>query len=360
MPCPMGGSSWGLPSRLEYLSPQGVFLPQVYGTIVSPPWLELRGLSPLQATPSWTVYRLACHRLLPWLWVTLPWSPMQPGPARTSSFGVPCLLLARCVGWVARVRSTHRVWYDASIPSAALGAHVCAVSTAPWRLFTGVRTQRSLVCGVHGHLALVHRCARLVCSVRAVLGHLASVHRCDREVCCVCCVLGHLAPITSVPAWCVVSRVRCPWPLPSWSAVCPSSVLCCVCGILGHLASVQRCACAVCCVRRPWPPGCCSPVFPVGVLCVRCPWPLGSCSPVCALGVLCRVCGVLGQLVPVHRCACGVCCVCGVLGHLALVLRCARSVCCAACAVSLATWLLFGDVPAQCAVYAVSLATWLL
>ena len=48
---------------MEYLSPQGVLLPLVYGTTASPLWLELRGRSAWQATPSWTVYRLACHRL---------------------------------------------------------------------------------------------------------------------------------------------------------------------------------------------------------------------------------------------------------------------------------------------------------
>ena len=56
----------GLLSRVEYLSPQGVLLPLVYGTTASPLWLELRGSSAWQATPSPTVYRLACHRLLPW------------------------------------------------------------------------------------------------------------------------------------------------------------------------------------------------------------------------------------------------------------------------------------------------------
>ena len=65
-----GRQLWGLPSRVEYLSPQGVLLPLVYGTTASPLWLELRGHSAWQATPSWTVYRLACHRLLPWLRMT--------------------------------------------------------------------------------------------------------------------------------------------------------------------------------------------------------------------------------------------------------------------------------------------------
>ena len=118
----------------------------------------------------------------------------------------------------------------------------------------------------------------------------------------------------------------------------------------------------------------------------------GSCSPVCLRGLLCCVCGVLGRLAPVHRCARSVCCVgcavswatwlpfsgvpagcvvlrvrCsgplgffspmrplgvllwvyGVLGQYALVHRCARVVCCVASAVSWDTWLLLTVVPAQ-------------
>ena len=80
MPPPLGGSSGGLPSRVEYLSPQGVLLPLVYGTTASPLWLELRGHSAWQVTPSWTVYRLACHRLLPWLRVTFAMVPDAAWP----------------------------------------------------------------------------------------------------------------------------------------------------------------------------------------------------------------------------------------------------------------------------------------
>ena len=71
---------WGLPSRVEYLSPQGVLLPLVYGTTASPLWLELRGHSAWQVTPSWTVYLLACHRLLPWLRVTFAMVPDAAWP----------------------------------------------------------------------------------------------------------------------------------------------------------------------------------------------------------------------------------------------------------------------------------------
>ena len=59
MPPLLGGSSARLPSRVEYLSPQGVLLPLVYGTTASPLWLELRGHSAWQVTPSWNVYWLA-------------------------------------------------------------------------------------------------------------------------------------------------------------------------------------------------------------------------------------------------------------------------------------------------------------
>ena len=181
---------------------------------------------------------------------------------------------------------------------------------------------------------------------------------------------------TSVPAWFVLLRVRCPGPLGSCSPVCPLGVLLCVCGVLGHLAPVHRCARSVCCFAcavsgATWllftgvPPRCVACVCGVlghlapvhrcarlvrcfacavswatwllvtvvpawcVVLLVRCPGPLGSCSPVCPLGVLCCVCGVPGHLVAVHRCACAV----------------VRGV----CAWFWAPWLLFTGALARCA-----------
>ena len=252
----------------------------------------------------------------------------------------------------------------------------------------------------------------LLCCVCGVLGHLAPVHWCARSVCCVACAVSWatLLPFTSAPAGCVVLRVRCPGPLGSCSPVRPLGVLCCVCGVPGHLAPVHQCARAVCCVASAvsWATW----LLFTGVLArcvvlrVRCPGPLCSRSPVRPLGVLCCVCGVPGHLAPVHGCARSVCCfacavswatwllftgvpawcvvlrvrcprplgscspvcplgvlfcVCGVRGHLAPVLRCARSVCCVACAVSWAAWLLFSGAPAGCVVVcADSWATWLL
>ena len=280
----------------------------------------------------------------------------------------------------------------------------CAVSWANWLLFTGVPewfvVLRVRCPGPLGSCSPVCPLG-VLCCVCSVLGPLAPVHRCARSVCCFACAVSCVTWLlfTGVPARCVVLRERCPGPLGSCSGVCPLGVLCCVCGVLGHLAPVQRCACSVCCVAcalswATWllftgvPPLCV-------VLCARCPWPLGSCSPVCSLSVLWCVCGVLGHLGPVHRCARSVCCVAcavswapwllftgvpalfnvlrvrcpgplgfcspvcllgvlcrvyGVLGHLAPVHRCASSVCCVACAVSWATWLLFTGVPARCVV----------
>ena len=116
----------GLPSRVEHISPPGVSVPLFYGMTASPLWLELRGLAAWQATPSWTVYLLACHWLLPWLRVTFA---MVTDAARTSGPGVPPLPLPRWVSWVAPVRPTHGVLV-LSCHSAALRVHVCAVSWA--------------------------------------------------------------------------------------------------------------------------------------------------------------------------------------------------------------------------------------
>ena len=280
----------------------------------------------------------------------------------------------------------------------------CAVSWAPWLLFTGAPAGcvafRVRCPGPLGSCSPVRSLGVLLC-VCGVLGLLAPVHRCARSVCCVACAVSW-APwllFTGAPAECVVLRVRCPGPLGSCSPVRPLGVLCCVCGVLGHLAPVHRCAGSVCCVACAvsWATWLLFTGVPAGcvVLRWRCPGPLGSSSAVCSLGVLLCVCGVLGLLTPVHRCArsvccvaCAVCwapwllftgapaggvvlrvrcpgplgscspvrllgvllCVCGVLGLSAPVHRCARSVCCVACAVSWATWLLFTGALAGCVV----------
>ena len=215
----------------------------------------------------------------------------------------------------------------------------CAVSWASRPLFTGVPARCVVLCvrcpGPPGSFSPVCPPA-VLCCVCGVLGHLAPVHRCACSVCCVACAVSWASWLlfTGVPARCVVLRVRCPGPPGSCSPVCPLGVLFCVCGVLGLPAPVHRCARSMCCVACAvsWASRLLFTGVPARcvVLCVRCPGPPGSCSPVCPLGVLCCVCGVLGLLAPVRRCA--------------------PSVCCVACAVSLASWLLFTGVPARCVV----------
>ena len=186
----------------------------------------------------------------------------------------------------------------------------CALSWATWLLFTGVPAQCvACVCGVLGHLALVHRCAH--------------------SACCFACAVSWATWLlfTGVPPRCAPLRVRCPEPLGSCSALCPLGALLCMCGVPGHLAPVHQSARSVRCLAYAVSWG---------------TWRLFSSVPARCVGCVCDVLG--------HRCARVVCCccVCGVLGLLAPVHQCARSVRCFACAVSLATWLLFGGVPARC------------
>ena len=263
---------------------------------------------------------------------------MQPGRARTSGLGVPPVLLARWVGWVARVRPTRGVCFVVTCPFVALGVHVCAVSSAPWRLFTVVRAW-CVLCAMSWATWLLSTgvCARRVlfrlrcpgplgsfsplctlsvlCCVCGVLGDLAPVHRFARSACCVACAV-YLATwllFSGVHARRVVLRVQRREPLVSCPPVCRLSVLCCTCGALVHFAPVHGFARSACCVA-------CAVSFATWLLstgvharhvvsCVRCPGTLGSCSPECALGVLCCVCGVLGHLAPVHLCARPACCV---------------------------------------------------
>ena len=380
-----------------------------------------------------------------------------PGPLGSCSPVCPLGVLCCACGVLGHLAPVQRC-------ARSVRCLACAVSWATWLLFTcaparcvvlrvrcpGPLGSRSPVrplcpllcsCGVLGHLAPVHRCARSVCCfaravswatwllftgvparcvvlrvwcpgplgscspvrplgvllrVCGVLGRLAPVHRCARSVLCFARAVSWATWLlfTGVPAQCVVLRVRCPGPRGSCSPVCPLGVLLCSCGVLGHLAPVLRCARSVCCVVRAvsWAPWLLFTGVPAQcvVLRTRCPGPLGSCSPVRPLGVLFCVCGVLGLVAPVHRCArsaccfaravswatwllftglparcvvlclrcpgplgsCSLvcplgalCCVCGVLGHLAPVHLCARS-CCFACAVSWAAWLPFTGAPA--------------
>ena len=383
----------GLPSRVEYLSPQGVLLPLVYGTIASPLWLELRGRSAGQMTPSWTVYRRACHRLLPWLRVTFAMVPdaAWPGSDQWPWGTAPATGPVGRLGCLGRP-SVSDPWGVGSFLS--LCRPTCVRCPGPLGSCSPVCLLGALrcVCGVQGHLAPVHRCARSVrsfafavswatwllftgvlawfvmlrvrcpgpldfcspvrplgvlCCVWGVLGHLAPVHRCVRLVCSFVCAVSWAIWLlfTGVPARCVALHLRCPGPLGSCSPLRPFGALLCLCGVLGHLAPAHPCARMVCRVVcavswATWLLFSGAPARCV-VLCVGCPGSLGSCSAVCPLGLLLCVCGVLGHLAPFHRCAwpwCPIPLLCLVLvrarcpGPVAPVHWCARCVRCA-CAV---------------------------
>ena len=320
--------------------------------------------------------------------------PGPPGPCSP----VRTLCVWRCVyGVLGLPAPVHRR------ARSACGV-ACTASWASRLLFTGVhalrvasRVRRPVPPGSCSPVRTlcVRRC------VYGVVGLPAPVHRCARPACGVVCTVSWASRLlfTGVHALRVVSRVRRPGPPGSCSPVCTPCVWCRVYGVLGLPAPVHRCArsaCGVACTAS-WA----SRLLFTGVhalrvvLRVRRPGPPGSCSPVCTPCVWCRVYGVLGLPAPVHWCArsaCGVactaswasrllftgvhalcvvlrvrrpgppgscspvrtlcvwCCVYGVLGLLAPVYRCARSVCGVACTASWASRLLLTGVHALCVV----------
>ena len=348
------------------------------------------GVACMASWASWLLFT-GVHALCVVLRVRCPGPPGSCSPV--------CTLCAWCCvyGVLGLLTPVHRC-------ARSVCGVACTASWACWLLLTGVhalcvvlRVRRP---GPPGSCSPV--CTLCVWScVYVVLGLLAPVHRSARSVCCGACTASWASwlPFTGVHALCVVLRVRCPGPPGSCSPVCTLCVWCCVYGVLGLLAPVHRCARSVCGVACTVSWACWLLFTGVHALCVvlrvRRPGPPGSCSPVCTLCVWCCVYGVLGLLAPVHRCArsvCGVactaswascllftgvhalcvvlcarcpgppgscspmctlcvwCCAYGVLGLLAPVHRCARSVCGVACTASSASWLLFTGSHALCVV----------
>ena len=112
------------------------------------------------------------------------------------------------------------------------------------------------------------------------------------------CVPAHLSSVASMAPGDVCHGPRC-----SLAGLGPAALEYRSCHWPSGSAGLPQCV-------RPWGRWFFSvPRPPFVCTCVRCPRPLGSCSPVCPLGALCCVCGVLGHLAPVHRCARFVCCV---------------------------------------------------
>ena len=267
---------------------------------------------------------------------------MQPGRAPTSGLGVPPLLLPRWVGWVAPVRPTHGMWFVVARPSVALGVHVCAASWSTSLLFTGVPARcvvlRVRCPGPLGSCSSMYPLRVLSC-VCGVLGYLASVHRCARSLCCAACAVSWATWLLfiSVMARRFLLCVRRPGPLCSCSLVAPLAVLCCICGVVGHVVPGHRCARLLCCIA-------CAVSWATWLLFIGV---MARCFVLCV-----RCPGPFGSCSSVAQLGV-LCCVCGVLGHLVLVHRCSRSLCCVACAVYWATWLLLTSVNARCFVLCV-------
>ena len=243
----------------------------------------------------------------------------------------------------------------------ACGA-ACTVSWASWLLFTGVHALRVVLCvrcpGPPGSCSPV--CTLCVwCRAYGVLGLPAPVHRCARSVCGVACTVSWASRLlltgvhalcactvswasrllfTAVHALCVVVRVRRTGPPGSRSPVCTLCVWWCVCGVLGLLARVHRCARSVC-----------------GVVCTVSWASRLLFTGVHALRVVLRV-----PFGPFALVRCVLCGACGVLGHLVRVLRCRGvlrcvwcPVCGVACAVSWASQPLFTGARARCVAWCV-------
>ena len=274
--------------------------------------------------PSWLLFTSA-HALRAVLCVRCPWPPGSCSPVRTLC--VWCCVYG-VLGFLAPVHGCAR-------PVCGVA---CTVSWAPWLLFTGAHALRVVLCvrcpGPPGSCSPACTLCGWCCAY-GVLGLLAPVHRCARPACGVVCTVSWESRLlfTGAHALRVVLRVRRPGPPGSCSPVRTLCEWCCVYGVLGLLAPLHRCARPVCGVActvswAPWLLFTGAHALRV-VLCVRCPGPPGSCSPVCTLCVWCCVYGVLGLLAPVHRCA--------------------RSACGVVCTVSWASWLLFTSVHALCA-----------
>ena len=355
----------------------------VYGVLglLAPVHRCARSVRGVACTASWASRLLftGVHALCVVFCVRCPGLPGSCSPVRT-----PCVWC--CVyGVLGLPAPVHRC--VRSVCGVA-----CTVSWASRLRFTGVHGLRVWCPGPPGSCSTV--CTLCVwCCVYGVLGLPAPVHRCARSACGAVCTVSWASRLlfTSAHALRVVLRVRCPGPPGSCSPVCTLCVWCRAYGVLSLPAPVHRCARPVCGVvcTVPWA----SRLLFTGahalrlVLRVRRPGPPGSCSPVCTLCAWCCVYGVLGFPAPVHRCAhpvCGVactvswapwllftgahalrvvlfvrcpgppgscspvctlcvwCCVYGVLGFPAPVHRCARS----ACTVSWAPRLLFNGVHA--------------
>ena len=279
----------------------------VYGVLGLPAPVHrcARSVCGVACTASWASRLLfaGVHALYVVLRVRCPGLPGSCSPVRT-----PCVWC--CVyGVLGLPAPVHRC-------ARPVRGVARTVSWASRLLFTGAHALRVVSCvrcpGPPGSCSPVCTpCAW--CCAYGVLGLPAPVHRCAPPVCGVVCAVSWASRLlfTGAHALRVLLRVRRPGPPGSCSPVCTLCVRCCVYGVLGLPAPVHRCARPVCGVActvswAPWLLFTGAHALRV-VLCVRCPGPPGSCSPLCTLCVWCCVYGVLSLPAPVHRCARSAC-----------------------------------------------------
>ena len=150
-----------------------------------------------------------------------------PWPLHFCSPVCPPLLLCRVSGVLGHLAPVQRFTCSACCVA-------CAVFVATRLLFTGVLA-RCVVLGMRFPQPL-DSCSAVcsldaLCIVCGVLGHLALVHWCACSACCVVCAVSWATWLlfTGVLARFFVLRVRCPGPLGSCSPVRTPGVLCCLC-----------------------------------------------------------------------------------------------------------------------------------
>ena len=141
-----------------------------------------------------------------------------PGPLDSYSPDCPFRVLCCMCGVLGHFSPFHRC-------ACLVSGLACAVSWATWLLFTGVPAWCVVLpvrCpGPPGSCSLVSP-RGVLCRVCGVLGHSAPVHRCARPMRWFACAVSWATwlQFTGVPAGCVVLRVRCPGPLCPFSPVC--------------------------------------------------------------------------------------------------------------------------------------------
>ena len=237
--CAAFWASWLLSSGVSALGAVScVWSPGLFGPFVL---VCSRGLCCVVCMVSWDTWFVfsgvavwcgVCGVWCAVLRVRCPGPPGPCSPVRTP--GVLCSV----GGVLGRLAPVHRC-------ACAVCCVVCEVSWASWLLFTGVCARCAVFCvwctGPSGSRSPV----RLCCALRGVCGvpgHSAPVHRCARVAF-------------------VVSRIRCPGPRGSRSLACRVLV-----------------RCVVCCLRCLGPRGSCSPVCVLGVLRGVCGVGVGACS----------------------------------------------------------------------------------